>query len=141
MEALAWRAVKFCHQLRLPGCQGNASIGEAIGIPADGLDHHARQETAKGKTQHLLQAMAGAGTRALLREEIGENYLHAFALGESQQLGGNAGEVVEHIAGLRFVPPTQWLDLNADFLKGSPGLLDLNLRSPMRQRKWCLAVE
>lgn len=48
---------------------------------------------------------------------------------------------MDQIASLRVIPPAQKIDFDSGAFQRLFGLLDLNLKTPMRQKKWIQMIE
>lgn len=141
VEAVGGGVEELVHELGFVSGEGDAGVGEAVGLPVVGGDEGAGKGAFDEAGDEALAAELGGGAGALLGEEVGEDDFHAFFVGEAEEGGGDAGEVVEDVAGLGVVPPAEVFDLEADFFEGDFGLFDLDLGAAVGEHEGDVAVE
>src|SRR5215831_17683117 len=85
--------------------------------------------------------MPASRPRTMLRQQVEEDDLHTLLPRQLQRRRGQPPEMVQNISRLFIIPPPQRFNFNAGSLQRPPRLLDLNLSSAVRERKWHVAVK
>jgi hypothetical protein len=129
------RVEHLLDQHRLPFGQRDKGVGPAVSPPCELGGERPRQEGLRGAHDRLLDKACAGRSRTQAGVQLGDDDLHAFGVREIDIAFGRAAKKVDQVPVLALVPPAHVLDFHAIPLQRRLGLLDLDLKPAMRQRK------
>jgi hypothetical protein len=135
------RVKKVIHQVRFPRRIGDAGVGKLVRLPSHADFERGGHKLAENFYAKSLQSQLSARARSGGDEEFLHDYFESFALRQPDITFGRPPKEMDNVGFLIWIPPLKKFNFHPGCNHGQARLLDLDLKTPVSQKKRIRMIE